>query len=159
GQLVTSGQQPLYAPSWNTSDMSEGSVHYPSWGEGPTAVAATADGSYVAVGGGSDSSQTIDILVSAEGSPSAWSGFASGNGDEVALENGGLAFSGDATKLFAVANDYDPSHLIFSVLDDPTEAGSFMTSLSLGPNNATTGQPVTWSGTLTLSDGASAAGK
>lgn len=158
GQLVSTSDQPWYGLTWNTSDMSPGSVQYASEGD-PVAVAATGDGAYVAVGSGVDSTQSIDVLVSAAGSATAWSGFASGDGDEVTLQNQGLAFSGDSSKLFAVAYDSTVGHLVFSVLDDPTEAGSFFSSLSLGPGGVVTGQPLTFSGTLTLSDGAGAAGQ
>jgi hypothetical protein len=160
-QLVTVSEPPDGgAATWKTSDLTPDTLQYATAGI-PIASATTSDGDWVAVGAGNTDEGTagIDILVSAQGSDTPWSGFASEDGATSGLQVNGLVFSGDASRLFVVTRDIDSWGLLFNVLDRPTDPGSFLDDVTIGPDGVKTAEPLTFSGTLRLADGASPADK
>jgi hypothetical protein len=156
GQLVTVGEHPFEGVSWKTSDMTPDATQYQGpGGYYPLAVTASSDGALVAIAG--TGTEGVSVTVSKTGSSSAWSGFAAGGGNEVAVRENGLAFTGDASKLFAVVWDDVHNKEFLSVMSNPGVAGSFFHFPD--PVTVYMGDTVTLSGTLTLADGASAAGQ
>jgi hypothetical protein len=113
--LLTAGN-PYYVESLSTSDMLP-SGQYPI-GAYPTAVAMTTDGQYVA--GGRDTNSGDDVFVYPTGSTTPVRTWQVGNDNGAGLLGHGLAFSPDASRLFAVTQDATSGHLAFNVLNSPT---------------------------------------
>jgi hypothetical protein len=107
---------PYYIESLATSSLLS-SAQYPT-GPYPIAVAATADGNYVA--GGIETNSGNDVFVYPAGSTTPVRSWLVGDDRGASLAAHGLAFSPDASHLFAVAQDTATGHLTFRVLDDPT---------------------------------------
>jgi hypothetical protein len=150
GDVVPAAGAPYYLDALKVSNLSS-DVQY-NTGPYPLAVAVSPDSKWV-VGG-----------VSAYGSPSVML-FADGNATPVdsfdpaetgAVVPRGLAMSADDSKLFVVSNF--SSTLTFTVVPDPRVPPSTLT-LSKDSGFVPVDDPLSLPGTLTFSDGASAAGQ
>jgi hypothetical protein len=106
---------PYFIESLTTTTL-QSSAEYPT-GAYPIAVAATADGKFVA--GGINTNLGPDVFVYPVGSTTPVRTFLVGNDDLSGIGHS-LAFSPDASRLFAVAHDAATGHLAFHVLDQPT---------------------------------------
>ncbi|MEP6757738.1 MAG: hypothetical protein ABJB55_00925 [Actinomycetota bacterium] len=123
----------------------------------PTSVDVTSVGGGQLVGG-SDSSYDTDVFVYDLGVTTAkWTyDFASG---DVTIVPHGVAWAGDATRVFAVTSTsvYSGQPVSFYALD-PLESPTTLT-LSATPSTPTIGDSVSLDGVLTFGDGSSAAGQ
>lgn len=106
---------PYFVESLTTTTLLS-SAEYPT-GPYPISVAVTSNGKFVA--GGIDTNQGPDVFVYPVGSTTAVRKFQVGDDDLNGIDHG-LAFSPDASRLFAVAHDAATGHLAFHVLDQPT---------------------------------------
>ena len=114
--LLLATGAPYYIQSLATSSLLS-SAQYPT-GPYPDAVAVTANGNFVA--GGIDTNTGNDVFVYPVGSATPVRSWLVGNDSGADLVAHGLAFSPDASHLFAVTQNATTSHLTFDVLDDPT---------------------------------------
>jgi hypothetical protein len=108
---------PYYVESLATSTLLS-SAEYPT-GPYPISVAVTANGNFVA--GGINTNAGPDVFVYPVGNTTPVRTWQVGD-DNLSGINHGLAFSPDASKLFAVVSDSSTGHLAFHVLDSPTVA-------------------------------------
>jgi hypothetical protein len=115
--LLLATGAPYFIQSLDTSNLLS-SAQYPT-GPYPVAVAVTADGKYVAGGIHTGTGSGNDVFVYAVGSTSPVRTWRIGDG-ATELPNHSLAFSPDASRLFAVAEDAATGHLAFHVLSQPT---------------------------------------
>jgi hypothetical protein len=116
--LLLATGAPYFIQSLATSTLLP-SGQYPT-GPYPDAVAVTGDGKYVA-GGVDGSTGSNDVFVYPAGATTpvrTWAIGSSNTGSP--LTAGSLAFSPDASRLFAVTQDAATGHLVFDVLDQPT---------------------------------------
>ena len=114
--LLLATGAPYYIQSLTTTNLLS-SAQYPT-GPYPDAVAVTADGKFVA--GGIDTNAGNDVFVYPVGSATPVRSWLVGNDSGADLVAHGLAFSPDASHLFAVTQNATTNHLAFDVLDDPT---------------------------------------
>ena len=105
---------PYYVESLATSTLLS-SAEYPT-GPYPISVAVTADGNYVA--GGINTNSGPDVFVYPVGSTTPVRTWQVGDDNLAGLDHS-LAFSPDASKLFAVTADSATGHLAFHVLSEP----------------------------------------
>jgi hypothetical protein len=115
--LLLATGAPYYVQSLTTSTLLS-SAQYPT-GPYPVAVAVTADGKYVAGGVHTGTGSGNDVFVYPVGSTTPVRTWRIGDGASE-LPNHSLAFSPDASRLFAVAEDASTGHLAFHVLSQPT---------------------------------------
>jgi hypothetical protein len=106
---------PYYVESLATSNLLS-SGEYPT-GAYPISVAATANGKFVA--GGINTNSGPDVFVYPVGGTTPVRTWQVGNDDLSGIDHG-LAFSPDASRLFAVTHDSSTGHLAFHVLSQPT---------------------------------------
>ena len=137
--LLTAGA-PYYVESLSTSTLLS-SGQYPT-GPYPISVAVTADGNFVA--GGINTGSGPDVFVFPTGNTTPVRTFQVGD-DNLSGVAHSLAFSPDASKLFAVADNAATGHLAFHVLDGPTIKPA-VTSTSL----ARSASSVRYGGTTSL---------
>ncbi len=114
--LLLATGAPYYIQSLSTDSLLS-SAQYPT-GPYPVAVAVTPNGKFVA--GGIDTNTGNDVFVYPAGSTRPVRSWLVGNDNGAGLVDHGLAFSPDASHLFAVTQSAATSHLTFDVLDDPT---------------------------------------
>jgi hypothetical protein len=112
--LLTAGA-PYYVESLSTSTLLS-SGEYPT-GPYPISVALTANGNFVA--GGIDTNSGPDVFVYPAGNTTPVRTFQVGDDNLSGIDHS-LAFSPDASKLFAVVADSATGHLAFHVLLGPT---------------------------------------
>jgi len=112
--LLASGA-PYFIQSLTTTTLLP-SGEYPT-GPYPISVAVTADGKYVA--GGINTNQGPDVFVYPAGSTTPVRTWQVGDDSSSGLAHS-LAFSPDASQLFAIADDSATGHLAFHVLSQPT---------------------------------------
>lgn len=106
---------PYFVESLTTTTL-QSSAEYPT-GPYPISVAVTSSGKFVA--GGINTNSGPDVFVYPAGSTTPVRTFQVGNDDLTGIDHS-LAFSPDASHLFAVAHDASTGHLAFHVLDQPT---------------------------------------
>jgi hypothetical protein len=106
---------PYFVESLSTTTL-QSSAEYPT-GPYPISVAVTSNGKFVA--GGINTNAGPDVFVYPAGSTTPVRKFQVGNDDLTGIDHG-LAFSPDASRLFAVAHDATTGHLAFHVLSQPT---------------------------------------
>ena len=115
--LLLATGAPYYILSLATTTLLP-SGQYPT-GPYPIAVAVTADGKFVA--GGVNPSSADDVFVYPSGSTTPVRTWNIGTSNTAyPLTAASLAFSPDASRLFAVTQDAATGHLVFDVLDQPT---------------------------------------
>jgi hypothetical protein len=122
---------PYYVESLATSTLLS-SAEYPT-GPYPISVAVTANGKYVA--GGINTNSGSDVFVYPVGNTTPVRTFQVGDDNLTGIAHG-LAFSPDASRLFAVAADAATGHLAFHVLSAPTVKPK-VTSTSLARSAST----------------------
>ena len=122
---------PYYVESLATSTLLS-SAQYPT-GAYPISVAVTSDGKFVA--GGINTNAGPDVFVYPVNDTTPVRTFQVGD-DNLSGLNHGLAFSPDASRLFAVADDTATGHLAFHVLGGPTIKPA-VTSTSLARSAST----------------------
>jgi len=115
--LLLATGAPYYIQSLATTTL------LPSWqyptGPYPTSVAVTGDGKFVAGGVNPSSANDLFVYPAASTTPvRTWNIGTSNTANP--LTAGSLAFSPDASRLFAVTQDAATGHLVFNVLDQPT---------------------------------------
>jgi sugar lactone lactonase YvrE len=115
--LLLATGAPYYIQSLTTSTLLS-SAQYPT-GPYPVAVAMTANGKYVAGGIHTGTGSGNDVFVYPVASTTPVRTWRIGDGASE-LPNHSLAFSPDASRLFAVAEDASTGHLAFHVLTQPT---------------------------------------
>ncbi len=120
-----------------------------------SAVAASADGSSVALGLCASSGDTPDIFVFPTGSQKIKQSLTTGSAYHC-ISPGGLRFAAHDTMLFAV-NGESGGDLSLDEFDGPTLSTSSLTLTA--PASAPPGSTVELSGSLTFADGSSAAGQ
>jgi hypothetical protein len=114
GVLIASGA-PYMVQSLRASDLSLAAT-YPT-GPYPTAVAVTTDGDFVAAGARSSYDTDVFVFPAGDTTPVRSWDFDSTAKD---LVPGGLAFSPDASRLFAVSTNDDTDKAEFRVYTSPT---------------------------------------
>lgn len=113
--LLLAANNPAYVESLSTSTLLP-SGQYPT-GSFPISVATTPDGKFVA--GGINTNSGPDVFVYPAGKTTPVRTFQVGD-DSLSGVDHSLAFSPDASRLFAVARDTKTGHLAFHVLVSPT---------------------------------------
>jgi hypothetical protein len=108
--LLVAAGYPYQIESYTTTTF-ELTIGYPI-GSNPTAVAATADGAYVAAG---NSGGAADVAVYPVGNEEALRTWNLGGG----VEQHSMVFTSDSSRLFAVIAD-NTGHLYLHALDNPT---------------------------------------
>jgi DNA-binding beta-propeller fold protein YncE len=116
-KLLLATGAPYYIQSLATNTLLPSGA-YPT-GPYPVAVAVTANGKYVAGGVHTGTGTGNDVFVYPVGSTTPVRTWHIGDGT-TELPDHSLAFSPDASRLFAVAQDSATGHLAFHVLDQPT---------------------------------------
>jgi hypothetical protein len=115
--LLLATGAPYYIQSLATTTLLP-SGQYPT-GPYPTSVAVTGDGKFVAGGVNPSSANDLFVYPAASTTPvRTWNIGTSNTANP--LTAGSLAFSPDASRLFAVTQDAATGHLVFDVLDQPT---------------------------------------
>jgi hypothetical protein len=138
--LMASGA-PYMVQSFLASDLSLAAT-YPT-GPYPKAVAVSSDGAYVAAG--ADASYATDVFVFPVGDTTAVR-FWDFNSTSKELVAGGLAFSPDASRLFAVSTNDSTGKADFRVYTNPTvPLIATTTSLAASASIVTYGKSVTLS--------------
>jgi len=149
--LLLATGAPYFIQSLTTSTLTP-SAEYPT-GPYPVAVAVTADGKFVA--GAKNTNAGPDTFVYPVGDTTPVRTFQAGD-DSLSGVAHGLAFSPDASRLFALAFDSATGHLVFHVLLGPTiRPASTTTSLGRSARSVRYGR----SASLTTHVGGTATGK
>jgi hypothetical protein len=149
--LLLAAGAPYFIQSLTTSTLTP-SAEYPT-GPYPVAVAVTADGKFVA--GAKNTNAGPDTYVYPVGDSTPVRTFQAGD-DSLSGVAHGLAFSPDASRLFALAFDSATQHLVFHVLLGPTiHPASTTTSLGRSARSVRYGN----SASLTTHVGGTATGK
>jgi hypothetical protein len=139
GNVLMATGSPYYIQKFVTSDLSLAGT-YPT-GPYPTAITMSADGDYVAAG--ADAYYDKDIFIYPVGDTTAIRSW-DFNSTSKNLQPGGLAFSPDASRLFATSTNDATSKLDFRVYTNPTvPLLASATSLSLSKSKITFGNRVT----------------
>jgi hypothetical protein len=137
-RVLTATGSPYMAQSFLTADLSLAAT-YPT-GPYPTAVAVTADGEYVAAGARSSYDTDVFVFPVGDTTPVRTWDFDSTQKD---LVPGGLAFSPDASRLFAVSTNDDTDKAEFRVYSSPTvPLVATSTTLSSSASTVTHGKSV-----------------
>ena len=150
-KLITGAGGPNYVQNFAIPAFTHAGV-YDTFGA-PVAVATTADGAFVAAAPYHESS----VNIFAAGNPNPL------NSIELpflfeGVQDRGLAFNADSTKLFAVTGFDDSGRIVFNVVDEPVLRPSTLT-LNVRPTQAPSGFPIEVRGTLTLTGGGDPSGK
>jgi hypothetical protein len=136
--LMASGA-PYFIQSLYTSDLSLAGT-YPT-GPYPKAVAVSDDGAWVAAGAESQTDDDVFVFPAGSSTPVRSWDFQS---TSKALVPGSLAFSPDASRLFAVSTNDSTGHLDFRVYTDATvPLLATSTSLTASASTVTIGNSVT----------------
>lgn len=115
--LLLATGAPYYIQSLATTTLLP-SGQYPT-GPYPIAVAVTGDGKFVAGGVNPSSADDVFVYPAASTAPvRTWNIGSSSTASPLTAAS--LAFSPDASRLFAVTQDAATGHLVFDVLDQPT---------------------------------------
>lgn len=128
-RVITASGVPYEHPVWRTDDMSAAGVY--SSGSYPTSATTSADGSLVGIG--TDSPLDPDVRVYRPGGVGPVRTWDFGEGTTLRLADRGLAFSADASRLFAVTTAPFSENPQLHVLDGPGVSGSTLT-ISLPPS-------------------------
>jgi hypothetical protein len=152
-KLIAAAGWPYTLQAFQMSDLA-GAGSFPT-GAYPTSVAVTSDGAFVAAG--IESASAKEILVFPATSSTALRGYDFGSSGTDVYE-GGLAFSPDASKLFAVARGTTAGTVNVRVFASPTVAPTTTaTSLAVSASTVDYNRSVTLTATLSGAPGGTVA--
>ncbi|MFB7572435.1 hypothetical protein [Streptomyces sp. NPDC056165] len=143
--VVVASGAPYYHQSYLTSDLSPSSRY--TTGDYPNAVAITPDGSTLAAGLYAPYDPDVYLFKPGVDTQLKSYDFPSTSTNSTTLQDAGLAWAPDGSRLFALTKSYDLSTLTLRVLDQRVES-----TLTLqAPKSVRQGKKVTVSGTLSAS--------